>query len=43
MKDKKIIGYIFRAWVTRKDGSKDWARNHGFKAWRIPVYEGSKA
>lgn len=35
---RKILFYIFRTWITRKDGSRDYARNHGFKAWRIPVY-----
>jgi len=35
---RKIVGWIFRAWVTRKDGTRDWARDHGYKAWRIPVY-----
>ena len=23
---------------TRKDSTRDWARNHGLHAWRIPVY-----
>ena len=36
---RKIIGYIFRAWITRKDGTRDWARDHGYRAWRIPIYE----
>lgn len=35
---RKIVGWIFRAWVTRKDGTRDWARDHGLKACRIPVY-----
>jgi len=35
---RKIVGWIFRAWVTRKNGTRDWARDHGYKAWRIPVY-----
>lgn len=35
---RRIVGWIFRAWVTRKDGTRDWARDHGYKAWRIPVY-----
>jgi hypothetical protein len=35
---RKIVGWIFRAWVTRKDGTRDWARDRGLKAWRIPVY-----
>ncbi len=36
---RKVVGYIFRAWITRKDGTRDFARDHGFKAWRIPVYD----
>ncbi|RLB10869.1 MAG: hypothetical protein DRG63_13535, partial [Deltaproteobacteria bacterium] len=36
---RRIIGYIFRAWITRKDGTRDWARDHGYRAWRIPIYE----
>ena len=35
---RRIVGYIFRAWVTRKDGTRDYARDHGRKAWRIPIY-----
>lgn len=35
---RKIVSWVFRAWVTRKDGTRDWARDHGLKAWRIPVY-----
>jgi hypothetical protein len=38
-KVRRIIGYIFRAWITRKDGTRDWARDHGYRAWRIPIYE----
>lgn len=37
-KARKIVGFIFRAWITRKDGTKDWARDHGKRAWRIPIY-----
>lgn len=37
-KRRRVIGYIFRTWITRKDGTRDFARDHGFKAWRIPVY-----
>lgn len=37
-KKQPIIGYIFRAWVTRRDGTRDWARDHGIRAWRIPIY-----
>ncbi|MEE4357112.1 MAG: hypothetical protein V2I97_11640 [Desulfococcaceae bacterium] len=35
---RKVTGYIFRAWITRKDGTRDYARDHGYRAWRIPVY-----
>ncbi len=34
---RRIIGYIFRAWITR-NGIKDRAKDRGFKAWRIPIY-----
>ena len=36
---KRIVGYIFRAWRYTKDGSILWAKDYGYKAWRIPVYE----
>jgi len=36
---RKILYYIFRVWKTKKDGTRDYARDHGLKAWRIPVYE----
>lgn len=29
--------YIFRTYVTRKDGTKDYAKNHGKRAFRIWV------
>ena len=29
--------WIFRTWVTRKDGTKDFAKNHGKKAFRFWV------
>jgi hypothetical protein len=35
---RNVLYYIFRTWVTRKDGKWDYARDHGFKAWRIPAY-----
>lgn len=31
------VRYIYRIWVTRKDGRRDYARDHGLRAWRIPV------
>jgi hypothetical protein len=34
---KKPCGYIFRTWIT-KDGVRLYAKDYGFKAWRIPVY-----
>ena len=36
---RRIKGYIFRPWKTRPDGIKDWAKDHGLKAWKIPIYE----
>lgn len=30
---------IFRAWITRKDGTRDYAKDHGLRAWRIEVSE----
>lgn len=36
---KRVMYYIFRAWVRDpKTGEQRWARDHGLKAWRIPVY-----
>lgn len=34
-------GYIFRPYITLKDGTVLWAKQFGKKAWRIPV-KGSK-
>lgn len=34
----RVLHYIFRTFIVRKDGRRDYARDHGFKAWRIPVY-----
>jgi hypothetical protein len=34
---KKPVAYIFRAWITR-NGEKLWAKDYGYKAWRIPIY-----
>jgi hypothetical protein len=36
-KAKKPCGFIFRTWVTR-NGVRVYAKDHGLKAWRIPVY-----
>lgn len=38
-KQRRVQRYIYRPWVTQKDGTKKWARDYGKKAWRIPVYE----
>jgi hypothetical protein len=35
---KKPVGYIFRPWIT-VNGVKRWAKDHGHKAWRIPIYK----
>lgn len=32
--------YIFRAWVTRKDGTRDYAKDHGKRAFRIWIGPG---
>lgn len=29
--------YIFRAWTTTRDGERIYARDHGKRAFRIPV------
>lgn len=34
---KKPYGYIFRAWIT-VNGVKLYAKDYGYKAWRIPLY-----
>ncbi len=31
------VMYIYRRYITRKNGYRDDARRHGLKAWRIPV------
>lgn len=33
----KKVHYIFRAWITTKDGEKIYAKDHGKRAFRIPV------
>ncbi len=35
-KGRKVI---FVAYVTRKDGTRDYARDHGLRAWAISVSE----
>lgn len=32
---KKRVIYV--AYITRRNGFRDYARNHGLKAWRIEV------
>jgi len=39
--EKKPIGYIYRTWITR-EGVRDYAKDHGLKAWRIPIYRKRK-
>lgn len=34
--------YIFRAWITKKDGTKIYAKTYGKKAFRIWVGPGSE-
>jgi hypothetical protein len=29
--------YIFRAWIRLKDGRILWARDYGYRAWRLLV------
>ena len=41
--NKKICGYIFRTWITTKDGKCMFAKDYGHKAWKIPVYEVNKS
>lgn len=31
------IVYIFRPWITTKDGEKIYAKDYGKRAFRIPV------
>ncbi len=36
--DSFIVSYIYRAYITLKDGTRIYARQYGKKAFRIPVY-----
>jgi len=36
-KNRKAMYYIFRAWIT-VNGVRLYAKDYGYKAWRIPVY-----
>ena len=31
--------YIFRPYITKKDGTKIYAKDYGLRAFRIPVYD----
>lgn len=33
----KEARYIFRSWITTRDGEKIYAKDYGKKAFRIPV------
>ena len=38
--DLRDVRYVFRPWRRcPSTGRKIWARQYGFKAWRIPVQE----
>lgn len=34
---KKSKRYIFRPWIRLKDGRILYAKDYGYKAWRIPI------
>lgn len=38
-KDSNVLYYIYRASRKSKDGSVLYAKDYGFKAWRIPIYK----
>lgn len=38
---RKPVGFIFRTWITR-EGVRDYAKDHGLKAWRIPIFRKRK-
>lgn len=33
----ECVEYIYTAYITKKDGTRIYARNYGLKAFRIPV------
>ena len=35
---RRVERYIFRAWKLDADGNRLWARDYGYRAWRIPIY-----
>jgi hypothetical protein len=39
---KNGVRYIFTAYVTRPDGTRDYAKNHGLRAFCIPVKDKRK-
>ena len=39
---KNGVRYIFTAYVTRPDGTRVYAKNHGLRAFRIPVRDKRK-
>ena len=41
-KQSKEPKYIFRPYITKKDGTKVYASDYGLKAFRIPVYDREK-
>lgn len=36
--NSSIVTYIYRTYITLKDGTRIYARQYGKKAFRIPVY-----
>lgn len=40
--NKKNHDYIFRPYITTKDGKRIFAKDYGHKAWKIPVFELNK-
>lgn len=42
LKKGGVSMYIFRAWITKKDGTKIYAKTYGKKAFRIWVGPGSE-
>jgi hypothetical protein len=35
---RRPIRYIYRAWRYGKGGKRLYARDYGYRAWRIPIY-----
>ncbi len=36
---RTVVDYIFRPWITKKDGTRIYAKQYGKKVFRIPVYD----